>query len=343
MKVTNIYRDVNTQETYLEWDDAPTATNYFTVYYNRTSNLSEWSTLGTTGNTFYLDIVNTRDTILFQELVYKITAHNQAGTVIDTVIVNNDPVMNKRPLYERTLNILRYQADIALRNSNWAFHSYIIKPKTTGVFCSCYQRDLRRSNNPQCDSCYGKGRVGGFYDPIPSTVKILTEQIKTKDINEFVPLSYDLLQVTIPTTVKVFNGDYLIIPDLGMRFVVTASNIDGVVSARTATQTCTISRLKNTDVFYSYPIADKVTTVSSVFTENGYTTVTGTNMFPIMGSIKLVLGNADGYDLGVYTSWDITALKDTEIVFRTDLYNISNYSYRFLINSTFYSGTGTGI
>lgn len=352
MKLETAYRDPNTGSMFLSWSEAPLNTTYFSLElaYSTPTDGADWIPVGTTTNTFMSDYMSRLNDRFFEERYYRLRALDGSDTVLDELLLP-DNVKNERPIVDHSRNLLLYSARIVLRNKSWAYDAFIVKPRKTGTACECYNSELRASTDPDCEVCHGTGFVGGYYSPIPTRVKIHDEQIDQATANAPIPTSYDMVRFVVPTIVKVFPKDYLVVPDLGYRFVCTNSNVDSVVAVKTATQMTQFSRLDLNDTFYKYDIGNFDVSISSVTYTSDTITVTGENVFPLFGHIKLVFGKKDDLDGIVLSHYDLISSSNTSLVFQQNLSSgddpidfvtdFDSYEYRLILNIKFFDGTAT--
>jgi len=349
MKIDTAYRDPSTGSMFLSWSSFPTASTHFTLElsYHTPLDDAEWNLIGTTTNTFMSDYMSRKNERFFEERYYRLTALDAADTIVDTLIIP-DNVKNDRPIIDHTRNHLLYAARIVLRNKSWSYDAFIVKPRYSGIECKCFQRELRAPTNPDCPICNGTGFVGGYYSPIPTRVKIHDEQIDQSVANAPIPTSYDHVRLVIPTIVKVFPKDYLVIPDLGYRFICTNSNVDSMVAVKTATQMTQFSRLDLNDPFYRYDIGDFDVQITEVTYTEDTVIVTGINVFPLFGHIKLVFGKKDGLDGVVLSHYDLTSSSNEKLIFKYTpegeeppvnfVTDFDSYEYRLILNIRFFNG-----
>lgn len=338
MKIANVTKNINDKTIFLEWKDVPSkAINYRILYTLDETVVDDWTVVGITSNTFYQDPFNYKNSILNKRIIYKIQALDSTDTVIDELVINSDRL--PRELLDRTLNILEYKANVAFRNSNWSDPVYILKKRKSGTRCTnCYSRDMRASSDPECGTCYGTGFVGGYYDPIPTYMLVLQENIKKKAINEYSATSYSDITATFPSFPLVEGGDYVLVEGVG-RFLVQDSSTRGILSTKSPTSLVRLHLLDPKDPIYNYDVVDKKSTVKSVVAENGGITITGTSLIPIFGETKLIIRNLTNREHEVYYIQNATSITDTEIKFKSLRTEVpSHFKYRFRLNGIVFEG-----
>ena len=342
MELSTAYRDVNSGALFFSWENAPVTTVVFQIALSFDSPVEgdNWQLLTTTTNPFVSDLMSKRSSRFFDEKYYRVRALDSSNTVVDELIIPDTP-KNHRPIVDATKNLLMHAAEIVIGNSSWSYDAYLIKPRRTGIVCSCHQEELRSSTDPDCKQCYGTGYVGGFYQPIPTRVKVHAEQINVVQANAPIPVQTNTVQLVVPTIVKLFAKDYIIIPDLGYRFICLTTNIDSLVTEKTATQMVNVSRLDRGDNFYKYPIDTAGVHVDEVTYDATTVTVTGKNLYPLFGRVKLVFGKkvTDELDALVLTQYDLTLVSGDKLVFEQSDPNpldletdLSEYNYMLFLN-----------
>lgn len=335
---------------FISWSGAPATTEYFNVEINYGQPGEHgWVLISTTTNSFVSDFMSRKTERFFDERYYRVSAVSSSGEVLDTLLLP-DNVKNVRPIVDRTKNLLNYAAEVVLTNSSWAYKAFIIKPRRMGKTCVCHNTELRSSVDPSCSICYGTGYTGGFYDPLPVRAKIHSEQVRMSQANAPIPVQSDVVQFVIPTIIKVFPKDYLYIPSLGYRFICLNTNVDSLVTAKTATQMTTFSRLDQKDTFYKYPIDTTGVSVESVKFTGDTVTVEGAYLYPVFGSVKVVFGKkvSNSLDGIVLTQFDLESVTNKKLTFKQHsdtpldfLTDLSSYEYRVLVNGERFDGTAT--
>lgn len=341
MKLDNITKNIVGEYIYLSWEDAPSDAVSFNIYYSLNEVISnDWNELGSTSNNYFSDYINFRHSILNQRITYKIEAVDIGDNILDNLIINTDT--QDEELLSRTLNVLSRDAEIALRNNQWSRDAFILKPRKSGVFCSCYSQDLRASAKPTCTDCYGKGYIGGFYDPMHSFAIVLEEQVKRRTVNEKKPTSYDVVTAVMPSFPQVVEDDYVYLKNIGI-FQVMRSTTNSVLGSHTPTSLITMSLLKPNNVIYNYPLVDVITTVTNI-TQDGVDRnkfyVNGDNLIPYFGEFKLILSNqTDLSEYGVYLFDSVDEITNEKITITTDLSEeILTYKYRLRLNGIIFEG-----
>lgn len=332
------YRDINSGAMFLTWSGAPSSTVLFSLEVSPA--LSDYQLIGTTTNTFMSDYLSKKNSIFFAEKHYRLRALDASSNVLDELLFVDDNKL-KRPLRQHVDNILVYNAQLVLRNHNWAYDAYLIKPRHTGTPCTCYNPELRASSDPSCQTCYGTGFIGGYYDPIPVRVKIHDEQLDQATANAPIPTSFDIVRFVVPLIARVYPKDYLIVPDLNGRYICMNSNFGGAVVS--PTQMIQTSKLDLDDPFYSYQLEDHAVSVDAVTYDDTTITVTGRNIFPLFGPVKLIFGKKDDLDAIVLSSFDLTSASQTKLVFSSpiNLLTLESYEYRILIDLKFFDGVAS--
>ncbi len=352
MKLDILVKNIVGKYIHLSWDTVPATATSYRIWYSREEVITnDWEELGTTTNQYYTDYINFDHSILNRRITYKVDAllitppvnpgDDPTETVLDQVIFTTDT--QDKELLSRTLNVLSRDAEIALRNNQWSKEAFILKPRKSGTYCTCWSRDIKASAKPNCPTCYGKGYVGGFYYPMHSYALVLEEEVKNRTVNERKPTTYDVITAVMPSFPQVREDDYIYIKNIGIFFVMK-STTRTVLGSHSPTSLITMSLLKPDNVVYSYPISDTVTTVTSIAQDGATHTdfiVTGTNLMPYFGEFKLILSNVSDYsEYGVFLFDKVIAVTDTAITIRTDIAEaLSSYSYRLRLNGLIFSGT----
>ena len=338
MKLSNITKSINDKTIFLEWEDVPSkAINYKILFTEDDTIVDNWTLVGVTSNIFFQDSFNYDKTILNKRVVYKIQALDNRDTVIEELIVSSDRL--PRMLLDRTLNILRYKANIAFRNSNWSDPVYVLKRRRSGTRCSsCYTRDMRASSKPDCEICYGTGFVGGYYDPIPTYMMELQENIKKRTINEHTATTYADITVASPSFPELNEKDYIILEGVG-RFLVQDSSTRSLHSTKSPTSLVRLNLVDPKDPIYKYNIEDKKSTITSIKAEDGGIVVEGTRLIPVFGQTKLIVRNTSNREYEVYYIQNAISITDDKIVFKSSKQTPPDHFKYFLrINGIVFEG-----
>lgn len=351
LKLDTAYRDVNSGALFLSWSDNVVGATHYTLEVSYSQPIGDdWELLAQTTNPFVSDFMSRKAPRFFDEKYYRIRALSVGGEVLGELLIP-DNVKNERPIVDQVKNLLMHTAENILRNTSWGYDAFIVKPRRAGTPCSCHQQELRSSTDPDCEKCFGTGYIGGYYNPIPTRIKIHTEQINMSTVNAPIPTQYDNVQMVIPAIVKVFPGDYVIIPDLGYRYVCVNSNVDSLTSVKTATQMSQMSRADEKDPFYKYHIDDMGVVVTSSTCTATDVSIKGKNLFPLFGSVELVFGlRENDLDAVVFSQFDLIKATQTELIFTqrpdendTPLVNLltelHEYDFRLILNGKFIEGT----
>ena len=318
MKLQDLVKDITAKTITLTWEKMPSEATQFEVSFTLDDRVGDYKVLGYTVNPVFTDTWNYDKAILTHRVNYKINALAEDGMILDTLWCSSDTIPST--LLQRTMNILKHKAAIILKNSQWSGEVHILKKRVNGKHCSkCYSRDLKASSNPDCLECYGTGFVGGYYDPIPSFLLPLSEQIKNSQINETVSTSFDLLRGTMPSFPKAREKDYIYIVNEGW-FQVTGTTASAILSKKTPTQVIDLTLLDPKDPIYRFPLATKLSKVSSVSVQinEGSVKVMGERLVPVFGETKMMVWDSEGKEYVVYHGTDLRKVSDKELLFKSD-------------------------
>lgn len=337
MQIVNMRKDTNGGFIFLEWEEYPASAITFEIFAADDTAVPNWAKIGETSNPFFSDVISFSSSVLLREVFYKIVAKNSAHEVVDEIISNTRPVPNE--LLKRTLNVLKYSADRAFRNSQWSYKAYLLKQRNAGRKCKCASVDYNSSTRPTCPICYGTGYVGGFFDPIRVHTFPLNETLKQKSINEAVPTGSDTVTFVAPSVPNVNTGDYLVIENVG-RYIVMDTTVKALLAHRSPTMLFYASLLQPKDIIYSYPLDTTVPRIDSVTQDARFNfKVTGKNLIPIFGETKLLIWNDARSERCIGRTKDLLKLSEKEAVFKSGLSGaLQNFNYRFIINGDIYEG-----
>lgn len=324
MKLLQAIPDITTRSVYLSWVDFPIGTSGFRIDLIRrgapadqSSGDSETATiLGTTANSFYTDMLYFDKSIIRRDHVYRISALDSKGEVSDQLIVR--PMDTDSTLVQKVINAANYKAQLLFRNYNWAQVVYILRPKRTGQKCTCYSRDFKSSNNPDCQVCYGTGYVGGFYTPIPTKYLSIKEETTDPSIDENKPAALGQRFLTIPRYPAVYKGDFLASDMLGLLSVISSSK-KTVQTTPTPTTMVTTVALGREHPAHKFDFNAAVPSIDRFIMGDGTVALEGTNLIPVIGSVKIVIEEGpEELDSKTYTALDIKSMTSTKIVFKSD-------------------------
>jgi len=339
MKLQDLIKDVTTKTITLTWEKIPPEATQFEISYTWDDRVGDYHVLGYTVNPVFTDTWNYNKTVLTHRVNYKIVALSKDGVTLDTLLCSSDTLPNT--LLQRTMNILKHKAAVILKNSQWSGEVHILKKRVNGQHCSkCYSRDLKASSDPDCPECYGTGFVGGYYDPIPSFILPLSEQIKNSQVNEVVPTSFDLLKGTMPSFPKAREKDYLHIKNEGW-FQVVGTTSSAILSKKTPTQVVDLTLLDPKDPIYRFPLETKLSKVQSVSIQinEGSTKVIGERLVPIFGETKMMVWDSAEKEYVVYHATDLSKVSDKELIFTSSKKNLPVIArYRLHINGLIFEG-----
>ena len=316
MDLVTLHKDINGQFIFMEWTNYPKGVVGFRVSASNEDD-STWTVLGTTTNPYFSDVLNFKNSIFLHRVSYKIEALDSGGRVLHELQTDSD----KKPpqLVKQTLNILKAQADIVLRNANWSHQAYLLRRRDFGAQCPrCYGPDFQHAKDPACPVCFGTGFDRGFFDPMRMNVMVLSEEIAQRTINEPIPTGSDIVTFVGPSVPALQPNDYLIVDESG-RFIVTKTSTRTIISMRSPTTLFVASLLKPTDIIYKYNVAEFVSNISSIrFDEHFNLELTGVNIMPVFGELKLIVQTLDNEDSQVLRGDALVQATSQKLVFRCE-------------------------
>lgn len=124
--------------------------------------------------------------------------------------------------------------------------------------CTCIDPDTKEVLNPDCQTCYGTGFVGGYYrEGIPKTLVV------TSPLNSAPAFDTSLRLGTLTPSVlgarfaglpPVQFGDVFVHPDTNQRFYVVESRISASVDSFPVVRDLKLQLADYKDVIYQFPL-----------------------------------------------------------------------------------------
>ncbi len=351
MKLLETVPAIDTKSVYMSWHDFPADTAGFRVYVRRRGSPSEpmsgdddtSTLLGITVNSFFTDMRFFDSSILRRETYYIIKSFDVSGTVTDTLFVN--PVASESDLIRKVLNAANYKAQMFFRNPNWAQSIYILRYRKTGQKCTCHSRDFNESRNPDCPICYGGGYVGGFYAPVPTQVLLISQDSTEQTQNTALPDGSDIRNLTLPRFPGVYKGDFLMSDRIGLMSVIRTS-FNTIQTSPTPTIMVTAAGLGREHPANKFNFEAVRPRVDRVDIDERRVTVTGSNLVPVVGTVKLMIESGPfeikGLTLGVT---DLKSVTPSAIVFKTETPAYlpqPAFNYRLFLNNQLFKGVMNG-
>jgi len=305
MNIVTFIRNTIDKTVYIEWETRVENIKHFQVYLTNNENSV---LVSNTSLSFFTDYLNFNP-IESSDMSYLIQAIDNNNDVIDSCRTESYTSLSRSQ--RASINILKYKAQIAFSNTQWAEKAYVIKQKVAGTKCSCFTDDFNASNDPGCPKCYGTGIVGGYMPLIPTFVIPLSAQVMDSGINAQLPTRKEYAQLAMPSYPAIKPGDHILLVNTGI-YEVTRSTYSAVGRQRTATQMVEASLLSGDNKIYEVNFTSSMNTeIHSIeySPKNKELIINGKNLVPYIGKFKIRVEDPSGKHYHTFYGVDIKKRK----------------------------------